>query len=484
MEMIHLTDWLPKPGELLEFVPTATASLAAAAAPPAPVPPSYIQEFHIRYWHDKRRAADPDDLARSVRTELSLCFSIATPLDRTALRQAFTEFLRRHDSLRCRFDVDDTTMTRHLLDADTVELETVFRGAYASGEALRDRLAARFQAPDPTAWPAFALGAIDHGADGFTVYFSIDHAFSDGTSLVAAIFELHQLYSAHVGDAAPALPPVAGYAEYARQERELVSGQPPELERLARLLADNADHLRPTPWDLGLEPGEFGDSTGLRFDLLTGDQCDAFTAACAGAGGSFASGLYAAVALTELELAGRTRYLGLNVVGTRNDPRFRFTQGWFINLLPVAFEVGRSARFTDLAARARVALNDIKPLAGIPLLAALPRAAELAGRELPPVRDWPWVSYMDMRPISGEMLEQSLPGLHGIRGLGSSSRIAQPSPLWFNREADRVHVAVMFPDTARAHDSVTGYLERLRTVLREVATTGEFATAAPGSEVT
>jgi len=482
MEMIHLTEWLPKPGELIEFVPTAATLNAAAATPASPIPPSFIQEFHIRYWRERRVDSDPD--RPDVRTELSLAFRIDEPLDRAALRAAFTAFLHRHDSLRCWFDVDDTTMTRHQIDADAVALETVVVGGFDSGEALRDRLGARFRAPDPTAWPAFACGAIDHGADGFTVYYSIDHAYSDGASLVAVLFELHQLYTAHAAGREPALPPVGGYSEYARRERALVAAEPPELEQLANILAGNADRMRPTPWDLGLAPGEFGDSTGLRFDVLTGAECEAFGAACEAGGGSYAAGIYAAIALTELELDGRTRYLGLNVVGTRDDPQFRFTQGWFVNLVPVTFEVGAAASFRDLVGRARTAVSETKPLASIPLLAAMARAAETTGRELPPVRDWPWVSYMDMRMISGAILEQSLPGLGEIHGLGSSARISQPSPLWFNREHDRVHVAVMFPDTARARESVTGYLERLRTILRTVAATGDFATATRGSEVT
>ncbi|QIS19852.1 condensation domain-containing protein [Nocardia terpenica] len=488
MEMTHLSEWLPKPGELLEFVPVARAVAAVAPTSVATVPASFIQEFHIRYWHGRRLASAPEELADNVRNELSMCFSMAVPLDRVALRQAYTEYLRRHDSLRCWFDIaesPETPLVGHVLDPEAVELATVSLGSFDSSEELRDRLGVRFQTPDPTGWPAFTLGAIDHGMDGFTVYVSFDHAFTDGTSLVASIFEVHQLYTAFAADREPELPPVTGYAEYARQERDTVAAHPPELEQLARILADNVDNIRPTPWELGLAPGEFGDSTGTRYDLLTGDEVNAFTEACAANGGSFASGLYAAIALTELELAGRTRYLGLNVVGTRLDPRFQFTQGWFINLVPVAFEVGEAARFTELVGRARGALGDIKPLSGIPLLAALRRATELTGgREFPQVRDWPWVSYMDMRPISGAMLEQSLPGLNGIRGLSSSSRIGQPSPLWFNREHDRVHVAVMFPDTAVAHASVDEYLDRLRTVCRSIATAGEYGTVPVGSEAT
>ncbi|MFI5775634.1 condensation domain-containing protein [Nocardia sp. NPDC051570] len=463
MDMIRLSDWLPKPGELLDFPPTATALAAAAAADPAPVPPSYIQDFQLRHRHP----------------ELSICFTIAAPLDRKALRRSFVQFLRRHDGLRCWFVDDGESFGGRILDPGWVDLDIVSAGDFASGEQLRDRLADRFSATDPTAWPGFALGAIDHGDDGFTVHISLDHAFWDSTSQVAAIFELHQLYTSYTAGITPALSPVGGYSEYARHERATVAQRPAEVDRLARLIAGNLDYIRPLPWDFGLEPGDSAPSTGMRFDLLTGPECEAFTRACAAAGGSFASGIYAAIALTELELAGRTRYVGLNMVGTRNTPRFQFTQGRFVNLLPIVFEVGAAARFTELIGRARHALQDIKPLAGIPLFAALERASELTGQRIPCVRDWAWVSYLDARPISGAMLEQSLPGLHRIHGLCSTPRTDRASALQIHREADRVQITVHYPDTETAHASVGRYVERLRAALRTVAATGEFATSAP-----
>ncbi|MCM6775492.1 condensation domain-containing protein [Nocardia sp. CDC159] len=463
MDMIRLSDWLPKPGELLDFPPTATALAAAAAADPAPIPPSYIQDFHLRHR----------------RPELSICFTIAAPLDRKALRRSFVQFLRRHDGLRCWFVEEGGAATGRILDPAWVDLDIVSAGEFAAGEALRDRLADRFRAPEPTVWPAFTLGAIDHGDDGFTVYARVDHAFWDETSQVAAIFELHQLYTSHTAGIAPALSPVGGYSEYARHERATVAQRPAEVERLARLIAANLDHIRPLPWDLGLEPGASAASTTVAFDLLTGRECEAFTRACAAAGGSFASGVYAAIALTELELAGRTKYVGLNLVGTRNNPRFQFTQGWFVNLLPIVFEVGAAARFTELIGRARTALQEIKPLGAIPLFAALPRAGELSGRHIPCVRDWAWVSCLDGRPTSGAMLEQSLPGLHHVYGLCTAPPTDRASTLEFHREADRVRVSVSYPDTATAHASAQHYLDRLRAVLRTVAATGEFATAAP-----
>ncbi|MFI9503129.1 condensation domain-containing protein [Nocardia sp. NPDC052566] len=477
MEMTLTEDWLPKPGALVEFTATDATLDAAAAATPSEIPPTFIQESHIRRWAERRHGDNP------LASELSLCFTVAEPLDRTALRQAFTTFLRRHDTLRSWFDLDESgggfALTRYLVGADDVELTTTETGVFASGEELRDTLVEKYRAAaDPTRWPAFVCGAIDHGADGFTLLYNTDHAFSDGLSLVTAIFELHGLYTAYAADQEPPLLPVGSYVEFARTERAAVAAGSPELDRMAELLAANADRVRPLPIDLGLAPGTVAESRGTKLDLLDAAECEAFAEASRAAGGGFSAGLFAAIALAEHELTGRTHYLGLNVVGTRNEPQYQLAQGWFINLLPIAFDFEAGQPFTDLVSRASGALDAVKPLGNVPIHAALQRAAGITGSPLPVTTDWPWVSYMDVRAISGAALELALPNVSGINGLGSRSKIGQTSPVWFSRELDRLHVTVMYPDTEAAHTSATDYLERVRTTLRTVARTGRFTAAA------
>ncbi|PXX59277.1 condensation domain-containing protein [Nocardia tenerifensis] len=479
MEMTLTEDWQPKPGVLIEFTPTAASLAATQTTAPSDAPATYLQESHIRRWSARRQSDDP------LASELSLCFSIASPLDPEALRRTYTAFLRRHETLRSWFRLDESDgkfdLTRYLLDPDAVELATSTLGTFTDSGELRDTLVAKFKAnADPTRWPAIVCCVIDHGGDeGFTVVYSADHAFTDGLSVITSIYEFHAMYYAFTTGQEPALPPVGSYVEFARAERAAVAAEPPELERLATLLAENAERVRPLPIELGLAPGELADSFGTKVVMLDAAQCDAFAAACKSAGGSFSAGLYAAIALAELEFAGRTSYLGLNVVGTRGEPQYQLAQGWFVNLMPISFELDGATRFTDLIGRAGLALEWAKPLANVPIHAALARAAELTGAPLPVTTDWPWVSYMDVRAISGAALENALPGVSGINGLGSRSRIGQTSPIWFNRELERLHVTMMYPDTPIAHESAAAYLEQIRTTLRAIADTGDFAVAAP-----
>ncbi|MET7771068.1 condensation domain-containing protein [Nocardia sp. NPDC005366] len=474
MEMTLTEDWLPEPGVLVEFTPTATTRRAVIDATVSPAPPTFLQESHIRRWAERRGTDNP------LASEISLCFTVAMPLDREALCRAFTTFLRRHETLRSWFDASEDALVsaRYLIDAADLDLETVDKGHFTDGEHLRDILVAEFRAAaDPTRWPAVVCAAIDHGADGFTLLYSTDHAFSDGLSLVSAVFELHSCYTAYARGEQPALLPVGSYVEFATAERSAAEAGSAELDAMAALLADNAHRVRPLPWELGLRSGELAESRGYDVDLLDCAECDAFSDLCKSLGHTFSSGLFAVIALAELELAGRTDYLALNVVGTRDEPKYRLAQGWFVNLLPISFEVGRAGLFTDLIARAATAADTVKPLAAVPIHAALGRATDLTGVPMPATTDFPWVSYLDLRAMSGTALENALPRVSGIHGLGSRSRIGQVSPLWFSRELDRLHVTVLFPDTDAALASATRYLHHLRDILRSVARTGEYRTA-------
>ncbi|WP_405165105.1 condensation domain-containing protein [Nocardia sp. NBC_01499] len=478
VEMTLTEHWQPKPGVLLEFTTTAASQAATETTAPSDVPATYLQESHIRRWSARRQTDDP------LASELSFCFSVARPLDADALRRTYIAFLQRHETLRSWFRIDESdggfALTRYLLDPAAVDLETHTLATFTDSGELRDTLVAKFKAnANPTRWPAIVCCAIDHGADGFTVVYSADHAFTDGMSVLTSTYEFHALYTAFSTGQEPVLPPVGSYVEFARNERAGVAAQPPELAQLAGLLAEKAHGVRPLPIELGLAPGEVADSFGTKVDMLDAAEIDAFATACKNAGGSFSAGLYAAVALAELEFAGRTSYLGMNVVGTRSEPQYQLAQGWFINLMPIAFDLEGAHRFTELIGRAGVALDWTKPLANVPIHAALDRAAALTGAPLPVTTDWPWVSYLDMRAVSGPALEAAMPGVSEINGLGSRSKIGQTSPIWFNREVERLHVTMMYPDTPVAHKSAADYLGQIRTTLRAIAATGDYAVTAP-----
>ncbi len=120
------------------------------------------------------------------------------------------------------------------------------------------------------------------------------------------------------------------------------------VQQWISILAANAGQL-PTfpPLDLGVARGEQARSTRTHIDVLDSDESAAFAALCKSNGVGFSTGIFAALALTEIEVADRANYFALNAVGTRSDPRYLYSQGWFINLVPVSFTLSGVTNFTD-----------------------------------------------------------------------------------------------------------------------------------------
>lgn len=88
----------------------------------------------------------------------------------------------------------------------------------------------------------------------------------------------------------------------------------------------------------------------MEFDLLDAAATTRFDAACKAAGGKLISGLYAALAITDHEVAGRADYYGMSVLGSRDRGNFLLAQGWMCNFAPVAFHTAGSSSFEELVA--------------------------------------------------------------------------------------------------------------------------------------
>lgn len=102
-------------------------------------------------------------------------------------------------------------------------------------------------------------------------------------------------------------------------------------------------------------------------------------------------------------------------------------------------------------------------------------ARHLTGEPIPSLEEWGWVSYIDIRRFAGF----TLPNVHSISGMGTRRMLSRPGPVWFYRDLDRFHGAATYPDTVSAHESFTRYLERVRTVVRSVALTGDYMAPTP-----
>lgn len=473
MEMTITEDYLLRlePGEVLEFGPTARSRAAARDAEISAVPPSFMQDSHIRRWAERQQGdgAGPEDI--------SLSFTVPARLDRAALLRAFTAFILRHETLRCWYDFDTMPqpprLRRRIVDATDIEFATTSLGDSTSVHEIRDVIVDRIkQGVHPLAWPTFFCGAVDHGERGFTVIYTVDHANTDGLSLAGAFFELQALYDAYAKGEEPTLLSVGSHVGYAAAERaEIEPGlDSPAVGRLVELLLHGDGGVPPLPVRTGLAPGQRALPVNTVLDLLDAAECDAFAAECTSADGTFSAGLFTTLALTNLVLGGQQRYLGLNVVGTRSDPKYLMAQGWFVNLMPISFEVGASATFRDVIPRAAAALARVKPLTSVPILGAMEIARATTGADIPPTWEWPWMSYLDVRRFAGVTADSG----KRIVSHATLRTCDRSSPIWFNREADRIHASVIHPDTPVAHQSYLRYFELMRTIMRSVAAHGDY----------
>ncbi|MFI6166382.1 condensation domain-containing protein [Nocardia sp. NPDC051052] len=474
LSMITMGEWMPRGGELLEYVPVTQSREAARRAPASSAPVSLLQQSHIAGKLAAERAGG------TPASSLGGTFTVTGRLDRSAAQQAVTAFVLRHETLRCWFSAEESdgrlSLTRHLVAAADIGFTTVSAGMFDSSADIRAVTGRRFQTEtNPVRWPAFVFGAIDHG-DEFTLFFSMDHSHTDGYSILLAFSELHTLYRAFQTGTAPDLPVTGSHLEFCRDESRLLEHfdlKAPAVEELLAMLRNSQfDQL---PVDFGLAPGQTAARMDTRSEILDGDEADAFAVVCRANDASFSAGLFAALAVTDLEFAGRTSHHSFNVVSARDDSRYLAAQGWFVNYLPVGLTLGENALFTHTAKAAAGAFDRLKTLIGVPILGLL----DAAGAPLPAFAAPPMVSYLDFRRFAAA----SLPAVHSMHSLTTDSMLGPVSQIWFCREAHRTVMLVKHPDTAAARESVDRYVRQLRTIVHSVAHTGDFRATAAATKV-
>ena len=210
--MSTLHDWVPDPGSITCWHPSAAASLNARHAPVSPVPPSYQQTQHLRRYCDHA--------ARGLEMTRMMIFTWEVPgrCDLRAMGYAINAHLRRHDTYRTWFEYKDADNIVRRTIADPAEIEFVpIEHKDMTTAELRDHISA----PHPLQWGCFLFGVIQ-SADHFTFYASIGHLCVDLMIVPVLFTEMHTMYTTLVRGGVPApLPAVGKYEDYcARQRRE------------------------------------------------------------------------------------------------------------------------------------------------------------------------------------------------------------------------------------------------------------------------
>ncbi|EOM75406.1 hypothetical protein Rrhod_3204 [Rhodococcus rhodnii LMG 5362] len=472
---------------MVTWTATPAARDAAAAAPVDPMPPTTMQERHLRRARLAREAGEMQSPWIGVAFDFPGKPSIS---DITAVLE---QYVRRHGTLHSWFSFEDDTRSaadrdnavrRRVVPTEAIALEATDIGVLDTTEKVRDHVAKRFaEEASALAWPAFVFGIVEHEPDdddpdgSFTLYHAVDHAHTDMVSILLSFAEIRTLHDARLAGTSPELPPAASYADYAAREREQASQltmASPEVAKWLGYLSRSGGSFPQFPLDLGVEDGP-KPAVGTRFELADGEQCLAFGRRCKELGSGFAGGIFAALAITELEVAGRTSYMSMTPLAVREN-EYMLSQGWFINLVPVAIDIDGARSFADLAGRAQEAFTEGKSLSGVSVQqvveTVVAQADSLGSGDTASLAPPPIVSYIDARhmPHADAFVSTRATGIVG----GKDTRIAS---MWINRVNEGVWLAFSYPDTPTAHESTSTYAHTLATVIRSVAETGDYTIA-------
>ncbi len=155
-------------------------------------------------------------------------------LDEAALERALAELVRRHESLRTRFEESDGRPVQRVDPPGAFVLERRDVSALPvdarEAEAQRVCLEVARRPFDLSRGPVFRAACVGLSPDDHVVAVVLHHIVADGWSLGLLVSELSALYDAFArGEASPLAEPAWQYADVAGWQRRLLSGA--ELER-------------------------------------------------------------------------------------------------------------------------------------------------------------------------------------------------------------------------------------------------------------
>jgi mycolipenoyl-CoA---2-(long-chain-fatty acyl)-trehalose mycolipenoyltransferase / long-chain-acyl-CoA---trehalose acyltransferase len=455
VEVIH--DWMPDPGSVVSWHPSSAALAKAQQAPISAVPASYMQAQHLRRFC--AYAARGLDMSRLF----IAAWDIAGRCDIRAMTYVINAHLRRHDTYRSWFEYQDANhiVRRTIRDAADIEFTPSKHGEMAPEEWRSHILAT----PDPLQWDCFRFAIIQR-ADHFTFCVSIDHLHLDATLVGVLFTEFHMMYAALVGGGAPIpLPEAGNYDEYCARQHQYMSAltlNSPQVRAWVEFFENNEGTLPDFPLPLGDGAGPSPcDLMGLR--LMDERQTAGFESACMAAGVRFSGGVFACASLAEHELTGAETYYGITPVDIRSTPADFMTTGWFTGFVPITVPVTGTS-FADTARAAQASFDSGREPANV----SFDRVLELAPWLRMPPQGFPLLFYHDagIPPlsalVSSQLAELNARVYHDGRNLARLS-------IRVSRLKKETQVTVLFPNNPVARESVTRYVEALKSVYVRVA---------------
>jgi hypothetical protein len=458
IKAIH--DWIGTSGNVVSWHPSPVSAAKVAKAPVSSVPASYQQAQHIRGYLSHLEGGT--DMAR-----LNIpAWDMPGQCDIRAMTHVINAYLRRHDTYHSWFEMtDDNEVVRHTVaNPRDVAFVPTKHGEMTAPQWRKHILST----PDPLRWDCFSFGIIQR-ADHFTFYISIDHVHTDAMFMGVVLVEIHMMYAALTGGAAPiALPPAGSYDDYCVRQRDFLSSltmDTPEVQEWVRFARCNDGTLPHFPFPLGDPPWSVtGDLITVR--LMDKQQSERFEAACTAAGARFIGGVFACAAMAQQELTGSTDYHVITPTTTRQTPAEFQTTGWFTGVVPVSVPVDPDS-FASTARAAQASFDGRMSLGPIPFDRVLEIADDAVGLRKPDP-GVPMVSYLDagLPPLSANIITE----WERMNGkVYSDARSAYQIGLWVNRGERETSITVAFPNNPIARESIERYLAAMTAVYLRVA---------------
>lgn len=467
MLMTTLSEYRVRPGRLREWSLDDAPFREAARSVERGTPLSYNQEWHLRF------VSSLAERGAWVPHWMGFRFELAGPLDVEAFRETVRTWVERHETLRSGFHVVGAKAERVTVDPAAVSVQDVVVGDFASDDDLRACLQQRIDdATGAFSWPSYVVETVER-ADSTTVVVGMDHAHTDGLSIMTAVGEWQDLYAAVAAGRPVEHHGVGSYVDYGVAERAAareVDADHPAVREWARFIEAGGDRLLRFPLDLGVADGDVLPHTKQDVLLLDALEADAVEEACRDAGGGFLAGLLCALAVVAHQVTGEPVYRTVMPATTRTRREWLRSMGWYIGVGPVEVDLGAADGFLDVVPAAHESARTALRLSRVPIA----RIAELLGlerefeRRMPEV--FPFVSFADMRVVPGIRHWPEWDARPLIRMSTSGSKVN----LWAHRTDEGLWLTARYPATVTADASVAGYLDRVREVLQSVAKTGDY----------
>lgn len=450
-------DWAPEAGGIVSWQASPASLAKAREAPVSDVPLSAMQEAHLRGF--SRYAARGLDYARLVigtGDEPGRC-------DVRTMSYVINSHLRRHKTYHSWFEYDDAeSIVRHtIVDPADIEFVPTRQGNMTPSEWHQFVLST----PDPVQWDCFRFGIIQR-EDHFTIFSIVDHLHCDPTIIAGLYTEIVMNYRVLVaGRALVSVPPAASHDDFCIREQQHVSSLTLDSAEVRRWI-EFAENNGGTLPDFPLPLGDLSQATGgdLLVDrLMDQEQTAEFESRCIAAGARVSGGLFACIALAQHELTGATTYYGLAPTDKRRSLAEFSTMGWFTGVVPFTVPVNPTS-FEETARAAQASFDSNLDLANVSFNEILKLA--------PWLRPWgpncTMVNYMDagLPPFSATVASHMKDA-----NISVYCDPRDPAHLYFSviRLFDEVSMWVNLPKNPIAKDSVTRYLQAMKSVLKRVA---------------